>query len=148
MKKKVVDLAYFGGSPLFPSPLHVGRPNIGDREYLFKQIDDILDRRWLTNNGHKVYELERKLEAFLGVKHCITTCNATVGLEIASRALELTGEVIIPSFTFVATAHALEWQNITPVFCDIDPLTHNLDRKEVEKKITSRTSAILGVHVW
>ena len=60
----------------------------------------------------------------VGVKHCVVMCNATVALEIATRALGLKGEVIVPSFTFVATAHALQWQEITPVFCDIDPATH------------------------
>ena len=93
-------------------------------------------------------EFERKIELLLGVKHCIAMCNATVALEITSRALGLEGEVIIPSFTFVATAHALQWQQITPVFCDIDPLTHNLDPKRIEELITPRTTGIMGVHVW
>jgi dTDP-4-amino-4,6-dideoxygalactose transaminase len=75
-------------------------------------------------------------------------CNATVALEIAIRALGLTGEVIVPSFTFVATAHALQWQEITPVFCDIDPRTHTIDAAQVEKMITPRTTGIIGVHTW
>jgi dTDP-4-amino-4,6-dideoxygalactose transaminase len=75
-------------------------------------------------------------------------CNATVSLEIAIRALGLTGEVIVPSFTFIATAHSLQWQEITPVFCDIDPRTHNLDPTQVEKMITPRTTGIIGVHTW
>jgi len=75
-------------------------------------------------------------------------CNATIALEIAARALELRGEVILPSFTFVASAHALQWQDITPVFCDVDPLTHNIDPMKVESLITPRTSGIMGVHVW
>jgi dTDP-4-amino-4,6-dideoxygalactose transaminase len=69
-------------------------------------------------------------------------------MEIAIRALEMEGEVIVPSMTFVATAHALQWQKITPVFCDIDPKTHNLDPDRVEELITPRTTGILGVHVW
>jgi dTDP-4-amino-4,6-dideoxygalactose transaminase len=133
MKKRTFkDLAYFSGIPLFPEPLHVGRPNIGNRERLLERFNDLLDRRWLTNGGPYVQEFERKIELLLGVKHCIAMCNATVALEITSRALGLEGEVIIPSFTFVATAHALQWQQITPVFCDIDPLTHNLDPKRIE----------------
>ena len=75
-------------------------------------------------------------------------CNATVGLEIAVRALGLTGEVIVPSFTFVATAHALQWQEITPVFCDVDPVTHNIDPGQIDKLITPHTSGIIGVHLW
>jgi len=75
-------------------------------------------------------------------------CNGTVALEIAIRAAGLSGEVIVPPFTFVATAHALQWQAITPVFCDVDPRTHNLDPTRVEALITPRTTGILGVHVW
>jgi dTDP-4-amino-4,6-dideoxygalactose transaminase len=75
-------------------------------------------------------------------------CNATVALEIAIRAIGLTGEVIVPSFTFVATAHALQWQEITPVFCDVDARTHNLDPNQVEQMITPRTTGIIGVHLW
>src|SRR4030067_2600282 len=78
----------------------------------------------------------------------LAICNATIALEITIRALGMTGEVIVPSFTFIATAHALQWQEITPVFCDIDPLTHNLDPGKVVKLITPRTSGIIGVHVW
>jgi len=141
-------LAILGGAPTFPEPIHVGRPNIGDRQNLMTRINDMLDRRWLTNNGLYVQELERKLEKKLGVKHCIAMCNATVALEIVIRALGLKGEVIIPSFTFVATAHALQWQEITPVFCDIDPTTHNLDPRRVEELITPRTTGIIGVHLW
>jgi dTDP-4-amino-4,6-dideoxygalactose transaminase len=85
---------------------------------------------------------------FLGVRHCIATCNGTVALEIATRACELKGEVIVPSFTFVATPHALQWQEITPVFCDIDPETHVIDPAKVESLITPRTTGILAVHVW
>ncbi len=75
-------------------------------------------------------------------------CNGTIALEIAIRALGLTGEVIVPSWTFVATAHALSWQGITPVFADIDPATHNLDPAAVRRMITPRTSGIIGVHLW
>jgi dTDP-4-amino-4,6-dideoxygalactose transaminase len=75
-------------------------------------------------------------------------CNATVGLEITIRALGLRGEVIVPSFTFVATAHSLRWQEITPVFCDVDPMTYNIDPSQVEKLITPRTTGILAVHLW
>lgn len=143
-----IKLALFGEEPLFAEKLHVGRPNIGNREKLLVRVNDMLDRRWLTNNGPYVQELEQRIAAYIHVKHCIAVCNATVGLEIATRALELNGEVIVPSFTFIATAHALQWQEITPVFADIDLHTHNLDPRSVEKMITPRTSGILGVHVW
>lgn len=148
MKKKLNDLAIFGGTPTFVDKLHVGRPNIGNRENLLSRINDILDRKWLTNNGIYVQEFERQIAEFVGVKHCIATCNATVALEIAIRAVGFTGEVIIPSFTFIATAHALKWQEIIPVFCDIDPHTHNIDPNKIVQSITPRTTGIIGVHLW
>lgn len=148
VKNDVVDLAFFGGSPIFNDVLHVGRPNIGSRESLFRRINDMLDRRWLTNNGPYVQELENAIEKYLDVKHCVLTSNATVALGIGARALELDGEVILPSFTFVATAHALQWQGITPVFCDVDPVTHTIDTDKIEALITEKTTGILGVHVW
>ncbi|HNS03401.1 MAG TPA: DegT/DnrJ/EryC1/StrS family aminotransferase [Anaerolineae bacterium] len=148
MKRSLEDLALFGGPAAFAETLHVGRPNVGDRARLLARIDDMLDRRWLTNHGPFVEELEQQLAAYLGVKHCIAMCNGTVALEIAARALELRGEVIVPAFTFVATAHALQWQEITPVFCDVEPHSHNLDPQRIEALITPRTTGIVGVHVW
>jgi dTDP-4-amino-4,6-dideoxygalactose transaminase len=147
-KASVSDLALFGGSPAFTEKLHVGRPNIGDRDRLMARLNDMLDRRWFTNDGPFVLEFERKICEFIGVRHCIALCNATIALEIATRALELEGEVIVPSFTFIATAGSQSWLGITPVFCDVDPKTHNLDPAKVEKMITPRTTGIIGVHVW
>jgi dTDP-4-amino-4,6-dideoxygalactose transaminase len=134
--------------PLFAEKLHVGCPNIGNRERLLARIHDLLDRRWLTNDGPYVKEFESRLAHMLSVGHCVAVCNATVGLEIAIRALNLTGEVIVPSFTFPATIHALAWLGVTPVFCDVDPVTHTLNADQVEQLITPRTTGILGVHVW
>ncbi len=148
VKKDFNDLAIFGGRIYFQEKLHVGRPNIGNREKFFERMNDMFDRRWLTNNGIFAQELEKRISEFLQVKHCILVCNATVGLEILVRALEWQGEVIVPSFTFIATAHALQWLGVKPVFCDIDPQTHNLDPQCVEALISPRTTGILGVHVW
>lgn len=147
-KTSINELAFFGGRPVFDEILHVGRPNIGNRERFFARINDMFDRHWLSNNGPFVQELEQKLAQLLGVSHCVVMCNATIALEITARALELKGEVILPSFTFVASAHALQWQGITPVFCDVDYLTHNIDPAKIENLITPRTTGILGVHVW
>lgn len=142
------QLAILGGTPAFEVPLHVGRPNLGDRQALLARINDMLDRRWLTNDGPMVKEFECRIAELVGVRHCIAMCNATVALEIAIRALGLRGEVIVPSYTFVATAHALQWQEITPLFADMDPGTHNIAPAAIERLITPRTSAIIGVHVW
>ncbi|MDA3925085.1 MAG: DegT/DnrJ/EryC1/StrS family aminotransferase [Kiritimatiellae bacterium] len=132
----------------FKKTLHDGRPNIGDRQKFHQYVDEIFDRRWLTNRGQLVQEFEKELADYLGVKHCVIMCNGTIALEIAIRALNLDGEVIVPSLTFIATAHALQWQQIKPVFCDIDRNTYNIDPYEIEKHITDKTSAILGVHLY
>lgn len=145
---KSQDLAINGAPPAFAQTLHVGRPNIGSREAFFKYAEEIFDRRWLTNNGPMEKKLEQQIAEYHGVKHCIAMCNGTIALEIAIRALKLEGEVIVPSYTFIATAHALHWQAITPVFADIDPVTHNLDPAAVRRMITPRTTGIIGVHLW
>ncbi|NNE00892.1 MAG: dTDP-4-dehydro-6-deoxyglucose aminotransferase [Pirellulaceae bacterium] len=128
--------------------LHVGAPNIGDRETFDRLVDEIFERRWFTNSGAVVKEFESKLCDYLGVKHCITVCNATIGLQLVCRALHLTGEVILPAWTFVATAHAVQWEGLQPVFADVDLRTHTINPKQAETLITDKTSAILGVHLW
>jgi dTDP-4-amino-4,6-dideoxygalactose transaminase len=128
--------------------LHVGAPNIGDREDFLARLGGIFDRRWLTNYGECVREFEAKIAEYLGVRHCIAMCNGTVALEHAIRATGMQGQVIVPAFTFVATAHALQWQGIRPVFCDIDPVSHCLDPVAVRRLITPEVTGIIGVHVW
>jgi dTDP-4-amino-4,6-dideoxygalactose transaminase len=113
-----------------------------------KHLKGIFERRWFTNNGQVVKELEARLCAYLGVRHCIPVCNATIGLQVACHALDLTGEVLVPAFTFVATPHSVHWEGLKPVFVDIDPMTHLMDPAKVEAAITPQTSAILGVHAW
>jgi len=142
------DLAVNGAPPMFASPLHVGRPNIGNAERFLARARDILETRWLSNNGPLLVEFEHQVAKLLGVRNCVAMCNGTIALEIATRALELRGEVIVPSYTFVATAHALQWQEITPIFADIDPATQNLDPDAVRRMITPRTTGIIGVHLW
>ena len=147
-KIKIPDLAIFGGRPAFDEPLVVGRPNLGSRDRLVDKLLDILDRRWFTNNGPYVRDLEQRICELAGVKHCIATCNGTTAIGIAARATGLKGEVILPALTYVATAHALQWQNITPVFCDVDPSTHNIDPDQIEALVTPQTTGIIGVHLW
>ena len=135
-------------SPAFSTPLHVGRPNTAGRETFLRLAGEMFDRGWLSNDGPLVREFEKRVAEYLGVRHCVAICNGTIALEIAIRALGMKGEVIIPSYTFIATAHALHWQHITPVFADIDPVTHNLDPAAVRRMITPRTTGIIGVHLW
>jgi dTDP-4-amino-4,6-dideoxygalactose transaminase len=141
-------LALLGGAAAFPDFLHVGRPNIGDRQRFIALVEDMLDRRWLTNDGPLVRQFEQRIAEVANVRHCVAMCNATVALEIAIRALDLKGEVILPSYTFVATAHALQRQEITPVFADMDARTYNIDPAAIDRLVTPRTSGIIGVHVF
>ena len=95
--------------------LHVGRPNIGSYQRFLSLVEDIFERRWFSNNGKLVNELEFLLSEYLEVKHCILVCNGTMGLQLATKALELTGEVIVPAFTFIATVHALQWMGLKQI---------------------------------
>ncbi|HEY0673376.1 MAG TPA: aminotransferase class I/II-fold pyridoxal phosphate-dependent enzyme [Longimicrobiales bacterium] len=148
MKTKPRDLAALGGQPLFAQPLHVGRPNIPAKEKVLARIGGALERGWLTNDGPLVRELEQQLADYLEVPHCVAMANGTVALEVLARALDLAGEVIMPSFTFVATPHAFRWLNIKPVFCDVHARTHTVDVADLAARITTRTSAIVAVHLW
>ena len=148
MKNDINELAVLGGPPYFERPLHVGRPNVPDKQAFLARIEDALDRGWLTNDGPLLRELEQRLADYLGVAHCVAMANATVALEVLARGMNLSGEVIVPGFTFIATAHAFAWLGIEPVFCDVDPYTHSIDVASAERAITSRTSAIVAVHLW
>ncbi len=141
-------LAILGDAPAFAEALHVGRPNLGDRKRLIERLNDILDRRWLSNDGPNVKLFEQRVAEITGVRHCVATCNGTMALALAIRALGLAGEVIVPSFTFVATAHALAWQGITPVFCDISAGSYTIDPAAIGPLVTPRTTGILAVHLW
>jgi dTDP-4-amino-4,6-dideoxygalactose transaminase len=121
---------------------------VGNRERLLARFNEMLDRRWFSNDGPFVHEFEAKVASIARTQHCVAMCNATVALEIAIRALELTGEVVVPSYTFVATAHALQWQEITPIFADINPDTCTIDPRSIQQVISSKTSGIIGVHLW
>jgi dTDP-4-amino-4,6-dideoxygalactose transaminase len=144
----VDELAIFGGEPVFSQPRHVGRPNIGDRDRILSLVSDVLDSRWLTNNGPRVVELERRVADLCGAEHCVVVCNATTGLQLGATALGMSGEVLMPAFTFVGTAHALSFIGASPVFCEVDPRTHCLDPDAVLAALTPHTTGIVGVHLW
>jgi dTDP-4-amino-4,6-dideoxygalactose transaminase len=147
-KARWEDLAFFGGKPAFADPLHVGRPNLPSRAAFEAAVDEIWDSRCLTNNGPKVQQLEARFCEWTGARHAVAVSNATLGLQLVARALELEGEVIMPAFTFIATAHAFQWEGLRPVFCDVDPETHTLDPRRIPLHLTEETIAIAGVHLW
>jgi dTDP-4-amino-4,6-dideoxy-D-glucose transaminase len=148
VKTALEDLAQFGAPAAFDTPLVVGKPNIGDRGVLLERLRGALDRGWLSNGGPLVEEFESRTAKLAGTRYCVATCNATLALQLAIRACGLTGEVIVPSLTFAATAHAVAWLGLTPVFCDVEPETGAVDWKHAESLITPSTTGILGVHLW
>jgi len=111
-------------------------------------LEDIWQRKWLTNNGHYHQELEKALCEYLGVEYLSLFTNGTIPLITALQVLRISGEVITSPFSFVATTHSLWWNGIKPVFVDIEPATCNLDPDKIEAAITSRTTAIMPVHVY
>ena len=141
-------LAILGDTPAFSEPIFVTRPPIPDPVQFQARLEQIFGSRCLTNNGPFVRDLEARLQAWLETEFCVCFCNGTVALEIALRALDLRGEVITTPFTFPATCHAIAWNGLTPVFCDVDPLTYNLDVRTATELVTERTAAILPVHVF
>lgn len=128
--------------------INVTQPFLPPLEEFVPYLEQIWDRRWLTNSGPFHQELEQALTSYLGVEHLSLVSNGTIALMIALQALRVTGEVITTPYSFVATAHSLLWNNITPVFVDIDPETYNIDPTKIEAAITPRTSAILAVHCY
>ena len=147
-RRSIEDLAIFGNPAAFVEPKHVGEPNVGNIDVFLRRAGGALKTHRLTNDGPLVKELEERVGALADVEYAIAVCNATVGLQLVVRALGLKGEVIVPSFTFVGTAHALEWIGITPRFCEVDPKSHTLNPRAVESAITSSTTGILPVHIW
>ena len=129
-------------------PLPVGQlywPSWERYEAVFR---DIFDRQYYTNHGPLAQTLEQRLSAMLGVRHAICVSNATIGLMMLGEALGLRGKVIMPAFTFIATAQALTWVGLEPLFCDVEAQTHQLDLTRVEALIDPEVSAILPVNLW
>ncbi|MDD5421886.1 MAG: DegT/DnrJ/EryC1/StrS family aminotransferase [Candidatus Omnitrophota bacterium] len=139
--------AILGGKPVFKEPVPITRPTIGRIGRLKKAFGEILRTRMITNSDY-VRRFESKLSRHIGVKHAVALSSCTSGLMLIMKALELKGEVIMPSFTFHATAHAAVWNGLKPVFVDCNIDTYNIDPDEVERSITSRTSAIVAVHIF
>ncbi len=125
----------------------INKPNMPGLKSLLPEYSEVFDNGMLTNHKY-VGIFEERLREYLRTENVVCVSCCTSGLMLVAKCLVLTGEVIVPSFTFPATVHSLIWNNLTPVFVDCDPETFNLDVAQVEKKITEKTSAILGVYIF
>jgi dTDP-4-amino-4,6-dideoxygalactose transaminase len=129
-------------------PIYVTQPSLPDLEEFIPYLQQIWDNKILTNNGPFHKQLEKELADFLGVPYISLFANGTLALVTALQVLRITGEVITTPYSFVATTHSLWWNNIKPVFVDIEPEFGNLDPDKIEAAITPKTTAILPVHVY
>lgn len=129
-------------------PVYVTRPALPPLDEFVEYLQKIWDSRILTNNGPFHQQFEKELADYLGVKYLSVFSNGTLALVTALQALRITGEVITTPFSFVATTHSLWWNNIKPVFVDIEPDYFNLDPAKIEAAITPQTTAIMPVHVY
>ena len=132
----------------FDKMIYVTRPVFPTIEEVTDKLRDIWAAKWLTNNGPQHTMLEQELKAFLKVPYLSLFNNGTIALMVACQSLRLSGQVITTPFTFAATPHVLSWNNIEPIFCDVDAETMNIDADKIESMITPKTTAILPVHVF
>lgn len=128
--------------------INVTKTTLPTIDKYIKYLKKVWTNNWVTNKGEFVIKLEKELERYLKIKNLLAVANGTLAMQLAFKALKLKGEVITTPFTFPATTNSLIWEGLKPVFADIDPQTFNIDPKEIEKKITKKTSAILAVHVF
>jgi dTDP-4-amino-4,6-dideoxygalactose transaminase len=128
--------------------INVTQPFLPPIEEYITYVRDIWERKWLTNNGPLVNELELRLKDYLKLDHLLFLGNGTIALQIAIKALELKGEVITTPFSYVATTSSIVWEGCDPVFVDIDPHTFNIDASRIESAVTEKTSAIMATHVY
>jgi len=133
----------------FDEPVYVTKPTLPDLNQYTELLEEIWSTQWLTNNGKHVRMLEARLSEYLNVPYVSAMANGTLALMIAMRALcSSSGNVVTTPFTFPATAHAIHWLGLTPVFADVDPQTGNIDPDKVEALVDKDTRAVLAVHVY
>lgn len=134
--------------PLFKDKLYITRPTLPSLEELTPFMQEMLEKRWVTNFGDFHNQLEARLKEILGVKYVLLCCNGTVALFLLIKALKLKGKVITTPFTFPATVHAITMANLEPLLCDIDPDSYTLDPARVKEAMSSEVSSILAVNVF
>lgn len=126
----------------------VTQPVLPSLDDFVPMLQDIWDSKWLTNNGKYHQQLEKEMAEYLGVPYVSLFANGTLALITALQCLRITGEVITTPYSFVATTHSLHWNNIKPVFCDVEADFYNIDAEKIEALITPKTTAIMPVHVY
>lgn len=136
-----------GGDRIIKKSIPYMRPLLPQFKDCQEDLKNIFTNGTITK-GHYLEQFEEHVADYLGVKYAVGLSSCTTGLTLALQALGLTGEVIVPSFTFMASAHAIRWNHLTPIFVDVDPKTWNIDPTKIESKINSRTSTIVAVHVF
>lgn len=134
--------------PKIDDKIFVNKPTLPDLKEFILLLEEIWESKKLTNMGQFHQQLEKELSSFLGVEYISLFANGTLALIAALQVMRISGEVITTPYSFVATTHALKWNGITPVFCDIEPKTYNLDASKIENLITPKTTAILPVHIY
>ncbi|MBB5953719.1 dTDP-4-amino-4,6-dideoxygalactose transaminase [Saccharothrix tamanrassetensis] len=139
--------AILGGAPILTDPVPLARPTLDADPDLLATFRDVLSSGIVTKGRH-LAELEREVADFLGVGHAVLVSSCTSGLMLTLRCLDLHGEVVLPSFTFMASGHAVVWNGLEPVFADIDPHTFAVDPERVADEVTDRTAALLAVHTF
>ncbi|MCB9046943.1 MAG: DegT/DnrJ/EryC1/StrS family aminotransferase [Chitinophagales bacterium] len=128
--------------------INVTKPFLPPIEEYNSLLQGIWKRSWLTNNGPLVNEFELKVKEYCRLDHMLFLNNGTIAIQIAIKALELTGEIITTPFSYVATTSSIVWEGLKPVFVDVDAETYNIDPHKIEEAITPATSAILATHVF
>lgn len=148
MKTQIDSFAIFGAKPAFDKKLPIGQFYFPSWERYEASFRGIFDRQYYTEQGPLAQQLEEKLQQFLGVKHAICVCNESIGFMMLADAMQLTGKVLVPAFNFVASAQALLWAGLEPVFCDADPDTHQIAIDQLSALIDKDVSAIMGANLW
>jgi dTDP-4-amino-4,6-dideoxygalactose transaminase len=143
-----LDFALFGAPPAFAESMSVGQRYFPSWDRYQQAFKGIFDRQYYTEYGPLNQQLEQKLQTFLGVKHAICVTNETVGLMIAADAMGLSGRVILPRYSPAGSTQSLVWAGLEPVYCDLDPDTHQISIDRVASLIDDSVSAIMGVHLW
>src|ERR1700739_1338820 len=146
--RPAADLALLGAAPEFETSIPVGQLYFPSWPRYEQALRAIFARQYYTNHGPLAQQLEARLCEFLGLRHAVCVANATIGLLMAVKALDLSGKVVVPAFTFAASAQALTWAGVEPAFCDVDLRMHQITPESAAQAIGPDVSAILAVNLW